>query len=533
MNLEQIDTISSFESLGHGAWTVVYESWYEERAAHGGIYCAVAPVSKRLDALGGPGWNITKGDFRPGFIQHWESDEYTTTYQPGGVNREFEPLILVREYYGVAPRSLELVEEFRLYHNLYWNESTKQFMQARDDGQSSVAVKVSGLSRVEIRTQLLKQYQAARQMDLVLFIDSVRYGTESDPEPEEREWATDRLRAGLFPSRTTIGELPFTRYLGTRVIPPLPLERAGIWPFEGSDDHFPDFIIEIDENGDEIHCSCNHEALANNFGANPEAPHYLTPVHFRREVLQKYYENPELYTVSDGYLECGSLWRLQIDNSAEDSVVVFLGDLGRDLPKQERDYWRSFNIPPESPVSQTLVRRAFLNQFAEPTAIDLQVRSKYVSLRKAWNDRYGWDLLREPNPEDAGLLQRLRVPLNDTQSEFETSVRIMTQLFIDAINEGKLDTLLTARVKDEKGISKLKRWFEQERYPHAGRDIKFLRDLQELRSIATAHRKASSYQTAMTKILGDLRGSVAARVLFGSAFKMLDGLIEWTSHQDG
>jgi hypothetical protein len=460
-------------------------------------------------------------------MQHYEGDEYVTTYLPAGVDRGFEPLVLLREYHGVAPRNLELVEEFRLYHNLFWDESTKQFIQAHEDGQTSVGAKIMGLNKVEVRTKLLRQYQAGRQLDAVFFIDSVRHGTDSDSPPEEQEWATDRLRAGLFPGE--IDGLPFSRFLATRVIPGPPVEKSGIWPFDENDEHFPEFIIEVDENGDEVSHSCNYEALANNFGANPDAPHYLTPIHFRREVLQKYYEKPELYTVSDGLLECGTLWRLQIDNSAQDSVVVFLGDLGRDLPRQERDYWRSFNIPPESPVSQTLIRRAFLGQFAEPTALDLQVRSKYVSIRKAWNDHYGWDLFRAPNPEDAGLLQRLRLPLNDSQSEFETCVRIMTQLFVDAINEGKLGRLLTARIKDEKGISKLQRWFNQEQYPHADRDIRFLRELQDIRSTATAHRKGSSYQDTMTRILGDLRGSAAAKALLNSSFLMLDGLTEWIS----
>jgi hypothetical protein len=52
----------------------------------------------------------------------------------------------------------------------------------------------------------------------------------------------------------------------------------------------------------------------------------------------------------------------------------FLGDLGRDLPSAERDYWRGFMITPDAKVSETNLRRSFLNQFADSSALDLQFR---------------------------------------------------------------------------------------------------------------------------------------------------------------
>ena len=269
--------------------------------------------------------------------------------------------------------------------------------------------------------------------------------------------------------------------------------------------------------------------MANNFGANPEAPHYLTPVHFRREVLRKYYDKSELYTVSDGYLSCASLWGVQIDNSAEESVIVFLGDLGRDLPRQERDYWRSFNIPPDSPPSQTFVRRSFFAQFVDPTASDLQLRSKYVLLRGSWRDFFGWDLFLEPEEADAGLLQRLRVPLDQSQAEFEASIRILTQLLVDAINERQIQSLLPDRRKDEKGISKFQRWLEQEGYPYVERDIGFVRRLQKARSEVTAHRKGSTYQKTLDEVFGKLRGIAAIKSLFEAGLLMLAALDEWVA----
>lgn len=537
MSLKQEDVQRRFESLGTDAWTTVYESWSESGQAHGGIYCALAPVSLRSKALGGQSWNVHKGDFRPGFSQSNENGEWVTRYEPGAIDRGFEPLILLRTFYGVIPGSLEVVEQFRLYHNLYWDELTSQYMKPHDDGTSSVAIKVIGEKRIDIRTKYLRQYQAARQMDLVVFVDSVRYSDAPGASlPEREEWTTDTICAGLYPSTKDPGEPVFSRYLATRVVPPPPVEKAGIWPYEEADNYFPEFIIGTGEDGDEVRYTCNPDALANYFGANPGAPQFLTPVHFRREVLQKYYEKPELYTVEDGYLRCAALWGLHVDNSSEDAVVVFLGDLGESLPRQERDYWRSFNVPPDGPMSETFFRRSFLAQFAEPTASDLQVRSKYVSMGKSWHERYGWDLFRKPAEADAGQLHRLRLPLNHSQAEFEASIRTMTLLFVDAINEAQIQELLPDRRDDERGIAKLKRWLQQEGYPHVDRDIQFLRNLQEVRSKATAHRKGSGYEKALDKVFGKLRGPAAAKTLFESALVMLAGLDEWlalTAKPDG
>jgi hypothetical protein len=67
------------------------------------------------------------------------------------------------------------------------------------------------------------------------------------------------------------------------------------------------FIIGEDEDGDLIEHTSDPHVLANYFGANPVAPHYLTPVHFHKRVLNKYYEEPGRYSVEDSLLRCGKL----------------------------------------------------------------------------------------------------------------------------------------------------------------------------------------------------------------------------------
>lgn len=283
--LTQEDVQEYFLALGRGPWTVVYGSWSSSKQDDGGVYCAFAPPSYRERAVGDPSWDLTVTDGRPGFSQGpGENGELVTTYhREGDDDREVEPLVLLREFHGASPSYLEIVQEFRLFHNLWWDDERLVLMKAHEDGTAEVAVAVSD-DEVRVKTKLLRQYQAARQLDLLLFIDSVRYASSASVTlPAEENWKCDKLCATRCPN--TMPSPPITRYLATRVIPPPPIERAGIWPYEEVDDHFPDFVIGYDDEGEELRHSCNPNALANYFGANPDAPNYLTPVFFRRDVL--------------------------------------------------------------------------------------------------------------------------------------------------------------------------------------------------------------------------------------------------------
>ena len=246
--------------------------------------------------------------------------------------------------------------------------------------------------------------------------------------------------------------------------------------------------------------------------------------------MQKYYDKPELYTVTDGHIWCGSLWVLRLDNHANDYVRAFLGDIGRDLPRREREYWRTFNVASDSGLSDTIYRRAFLAEWAEAGASDLLFRSRYRTLIQEWFRTTGWSLFLDPEPEDASMLRRLRLPLNDSQPEFETALSLMVKLLVDSLNERSISTIIGEKLPTEKGISKFGRPLVEIGYPHADRDTELLRSLQELRSTGMAHRKGSQYQKTIEKILGDNRGRDAIESLMDRANEMMDDLSYWVAN---
>ena len=120
--------------------------------------------------------------------------------------------------------------------------------------------------------------------------------------------------------------------------------------------------------------------MANFFGKNPEVPQFVTPVFFSKEVLRKYYDDPDIFSIEDGHLRCGGLWGLQIDNHHKDHVIVLLGDLGY-LSHDEQLYWRHFNVSPTGTFSKTIFKRYFLTEFAEPEIADLLFASKFKQVQ--------------------------------------------------------------------------------------------------------------------------------------------------------
>ena len=316
--------------------------------------------------------------------------------------------------------------------------------------------------------------------------------------------------------------------VGKRIIAAPERQNAGIWPYESDTQHYETFIIGYTEGGTIMAHSCNPETLSNFFGKNPTEPHYLTPVCFRPDVLQKYYDEPDKYSVEDGYLRRAGLWGVQIDNNAEDFVMVFLGDLGRDLPERERAHWRSYNIPlPDVPISKTAYQRSFLGQFAEPTRIDIIFRGKYLRFRRAWKEVMGWDLFRDPNPGDEHVLSRTIVPLTDSMPAFEEQLLNLTKVLVDFLNDKDLKTHISSPTQGMKSIAKLDAWLTQEGYPNCSTDVALLRILQDLRSKGAAHGKGSDWhQVLQAAFPGRTRPEIVREIL-QQAVIMLDGLMTY------
>lgn len=479
------------EEYGKSQWVQISGN-QELHGASAEFWCALLKIEKIDIVFMNHGWDVTGGDGVPGFECYGDKCEYRKSLLEDGL----EQLIYYRTFYGIRKPFIELSQEFVLLNNIFFDEQKRIYYSMLADGTTDEVVRVNGEDNVSIKLSYLLRFAAAKQMAIILYYDirtnfeatttSLGVNEFSDEHKDSQVfyqiWGGDLL---MLESKA------FSVLMGKKIIYPNPVETCGYWPYE-KEQEFTDYIIGIDENGNEKTFTCNPDKLADYFGKNPEAPHYLTPVFFKREVLQKYFAHPELYKISDGYLECGALWRVEIDNHHKNVVSVYLGDLGRDLPESERLYWRSYNIASDEGLSETSYKRDFLGMFTDSNMIEHRFREHYIQTNDAWNKKYGWPLFLPLSDKDQYNFDLLRIPLTESQEEFDGLVLSLVKILIDSLNEKKIKESIESE-SELKGIGKLEKWLEASGCCDFEDHIKFLRDLQELRSRGTGHRKGTDY----------------------------------------
>jgi hypothetical protein len=425
------------ERCGREPWFSVWEYVYTDERM-GWLSCYLVPVRDTAAQLNEPEYGRVPHRFEPGF----DDSTDPIRYERYGNGDGYEPLIHHRSWHGLHPEQIEVIEEYRLFHNLV-RATDGDLVRVSDDGAADETLVRLDDGKVDFLLGPLRQYLAAKQCTLVACIDW--------REHSEMALATLSLDKGyetftgdgwIYSLGFGDGSTTFSRLLGKKTIEPPPVEHAGIWPYEQEEtEEYPHFIIGLDDHGDAVSYSCQPGALGSYFDRDPDPniPHYLTPVHFRRDVLERYFARPDRYRVEDGLLRCGNLWALQLDNDHPDHIVVYLGDLGRDLPNNERPHWVLHNIPPDGPLeSETSIRRNRLAQFTDPTSPDLVMPRRLREVNNAWERRFGWPIFKPLSPEDEHDARRLRVPLSDSDTAFDEQIRILAKLTIESINNPEL-----------------------------------------------------------------------------------------------
>lgn len=498
--LQMEDWLQRIAQVGSGLTTEVYYSFDGEQE-HGGIFCALLPRALIEESLKDAQWDLAVGSGGPSFSTSYdgaqEREWYSRTSEKG-----IEHFVIVRDYNGVRPDTIEILEEFRLLLNLYHDVPSGKYLLIKDDGNEEEVV-VVGEQRVKVRLSEVRRFLAARDMYLAVFFDIVRFhpGELSDvgvtsvrKQIREKDLCLDLsiYDKDGFPSgvkRST------ARLLGKKLIGP---SRQGSLSRSRDRKRYEEFLIGVDAEGRELRFTCEAERLANFFGKNPDAPNYLTPVFFRKEVLQKYYGQPDKYDVSDGQVRCASLWHLPIDNNHKSHIAVFLGDLGY-LPESEQTYWKSFNVVSDGTISETNFRRSMMAEFADATAPDLKFRAAFLRFQEAWQEKHGWPFFKPLAPGDEHLLSALHVPLSEEQVEFDNQILALTKVTIDSLNEKQLARDLGEIPPDTRGIGKLELFLAHHHCEAFEAHTAFLRQLQNVRSTGVGHRKSEAYEQARTK----------------------------------
>ena len=89
------------------------------------------------------------------------------------------------------------------------------------------------------------------------------------------------------------------------IVVPEPSKSAYL-PYDNAAEQYPEFNNDDFPMGISWRFTCEESKLGNYFGANPDAPHYLTPVFFKPAVLENIAEST--IECPKKRLQCDSQW---------------------------------------------------------------------------------------------------------------------------------------------------------------------------------------------------------------------------------
>ncbi len=438
-------------------------------------------------------------------------------------NDEVEPIVMYLENEGRWAEEVFLAEEFVMYFKLHKEAKGKNeyvYYQVDECGDDVEVAKVTGIN-LEVKLKYVKEYIAVKKLNLLVFTDEVINDTRSIDElgGNKIPWTTIKDSDFIFSYALQesagygLGYKSRAVFRGKCMMRYNDKDIQHLW--KQRDSGYEDFVVGADEDGKEVFMSCEENRMPNLFTRQGDEPYSLSPVFFKRDVLSKYFQAVDKYSVQDGCLS-GPSWGIPIDNDrSDDYVVVALVDLGR-MPHREQLHWKNFNVlPPRNGFySITTFSRWF---DAIPTncsvAPDLVFKQLYIQVNNKWRTKYGWSLFKELAADDQYHFETLHLMGQENdQKEFDGLIQSITKLIIDSLNEKQLvkaidstkpDVLrfLSERnIKESKpsniqgGITKFECFLISEGLLDSN-VVKLLRNIQDLRSSTVAHRKSTKLDT--------------------------------------
>ncbi len=248
-----------------------------------------------------------------------------------------------------------------------------------------------------------------------------------------------------------------------------------------------EFIIGMNENG--TNKTMNPKDTAHIKGT------FLLHVCFNKEVLQKFYQKPEIYTISEGSGIKGPRYNIPYNNTPENSIMVYLGDLNG-LPLEELLYFRGYNIPcPRVSITEDRFRRDFLAEFAEPAELEHHLKTNLRDLNKAFQQQFHFPLFKLDRGDVKEHLAQIRVPLTKETKEYKDVILAANKVFVESISAKELKKTIknTGKTESLKPLKTLEKFLKQE-FPNLEPHIKYLYHLYDLRSTFAAHLSGNKYQ---------------------------------------
>jgi hypothetical protein len=182
-------------------------------------------------------------------------------------------------------------------------------------------------------------------------------------------------------------------------------------------------------------CSCDPQKLGNYF-VKSDKSFEISPAFFKPEVLLKYKQDMEKYTLDQRSISCRGSWYLKTyDINEAGQVHTYLGYLGQ-LPHSEQLHWKSYNEKPKGTVS----KRAFTTDFMGEWDLSYEPLSALKKTLQELEQKKAelWSCTNEK------LYQQLNYPVTDSLKEYADEIHTLNKLVVEGLKKPYLEEIATS-----------------------------------------------------------------------------------------
>lgn len=405
-------------------------------------------------------YNLGGGDV---WVSRGDSSSFSREH--GGVTQ----IIFEREFNGAKGEDrnyFEINQEYAHLANIHWSSAESAFVKYNELGDIEPIVSVTNydndnkISLVTFKREPLELYLASinsslvRRFDFTLFKKGDFSGWSDNPENNITESENFSYRQKMD------GDASYT--VGRQIIRGKTPKEHLFADFKGeTPQQYVDFIAHDWRNNKIYEISTDPKATTNYFEAeNNDLPFELSPAFFKPEVLIKYKNDSDKYTVDENRINCRESWGLRsYDINDARQIHAYICDL-RNIPYSEQLYWKSFNEEPKSGISEN----AFLSDFKGEWRKNVTPLSQVLRTMQKWDDKkVSWWKIKDRN-----LINQVNTPITSNKDEWAEAFMALAKLIIEGFDikniRKKLDDYNIEYTNAERSISLLEKLAEYEGY---------------------------------------------------------------------
>lgn len=281
-----------------------------------------------------------------------------------------------RSHYG-RPSGKEHYVEFNqlVTHplDLHWSEDKQSYCRVDRYGEESEKIKLirtEALSLYLIRRRTLDKLLYLGKWALVRYVDFRRWRSDNPPfDNSAGRLYEPTTYEGKFEVRECGDQLDFVEFRGAQIErPKTPKELVLAWDADDEDeaeDRYANFIVYDWKNKRVLKdYSLAPKNFANYF-TESDLPFEMSFLYFKADVLDKYKNNPDKFTLTGHSVDCRGAWHLETyDINEHRQVHTYAVYLAR-LPYREQLHWAQYNEEMKGPISKRAFEADFEGRFSD------------------------------------------------------------------------------------------------------------------------------------------------------------------------